>query len=461
MNALTQADQRLRRKLFRELLRETNRVPPVNHIDFQPFDPAPEGVELQHLPFFNGNLSHTSSEGELNLSVSSEELDQERIMADQAQREAMRHVDAAKRVYKSLQPPAFPTNELEVIPWVSNYEEYIRRVYGEGDAFKVEHIITHVPPTVFNFVRGMDQWADIKRYILELTGPSSERKHTLIKGLMQKAGEDCHAFCRRVLEACGQVGRVEPEDILNVYKDGLLSGVREKLILADHDNLNGLARAAQGAYETFKASTENTDRLNALEAHIKSVGGKVESVPEVMDKLVSVLKINEKMLAPIHQTVPQHTAPNQTQIDQSYIAPQGSGSPAIECWNCKGNHFQVGCPLLPSLSRRERGGNRSFRAQHRGSERGNGRGNFRQNNGRYSTPQGGYNQGSGFRGGWQNGGGQNNHSGGRYSNQDYTGTHRGGNSQQDVSPTSKVNSLTKEQCVEVAQMMLQLSGQGN
>ena len=49
----------------------------------------------------------------------------------------------------------------------------------------------------------------------------------------------------------------------------------------------------------------------------KSVGGKVESVPAVMDKLVSVLKINEKMLAPIHQTVPQHTAPNQTQIDQS------------------------------------------------------------------------------------------------------------------------------------------------
>ena len=243
---------------------------------------------------------------------------------------------------------------------------------------------------------------------------------------------------------------------ISVKSDSQKNINREKLILADHDNLNGLARAAQGAYETFKASTENTDRLNALEAHIKSVGGKVESVPAVMDKLVSVLKINEKMLAPIHQTVPQHTAPNQTQIDQSYTAPQGSGSPAIECWNCKGNHFQVGCPLLPSLSRRGRGGNQSFRAQHRGSERGNGRGNFRQNNGRYSTPQGGYNQGSGFRGGWRNGGGQNNHSGGQYSNQDYTGTHRGGNSQQDVSPASKVNSLTKEQCVEVSQMMLQI-----
>ena len=201
--------------------------------------------------------------------------------------------------------------------------------------------------------------------------------------------------------------------------------------------------------------------LGPLGGHIRSVGGKVESVPAVMDKLVSVLKINEKMLAPIHQTVPQHTAPNQTPIDQSYTAPQASDSPAIECWNCKGNHFQIGCPLLPSLSRRGRGGNQSFRAQRMGSERGNGRGNFRQNNGRYSTPQKGYNQGSGFKGEWQNGGGQNNHSGGQYSNQDYQRAHRGGNLQQDVSPASKVNSLTKEQCAEVAQIMLQLSGQGN
>ena len=64
-------------------------------------------------------------------------------MANQAQREAMRHIDAAKRVYKTLQPTPFPSNELAVIPWVSNYEEYIRRVYGEDDAFKV-NILSHM-----------------------------------------------------------------------------------------------------------------------------------------------------------------------------------------------------------------------------------------------------------------------------------------------------------------------------
>ena len=41
---------------------------------------------------------------------------------------------------------------------------------------------------VYNFVRGMDDWAEAKRYILELAGPSSERKHTLIKRLAQKQG---------------------------------------------------------------------------------------------------------------------------------------------------------------------------------------------------------------------------------------------------------------------------------
>ena len=92
----------------------------------------------------------------------------------------------------------------------------------------------------------------------------------MIKGLAQKQGEDCHAFFQRVLESCAQVGRVEPQDVLNVYKDGLLSGVREKIVLADNENLNALTRAAQGAYETFKASTENTERLNALEAHISA-----------------------------------------------------------------------------------------------------------------------------------------------------------------------------------------------
>ena len=48
-------------------------------------------------------------------------------MANQAQREAMRHIDAAKRMYKTLQPTPFPSNELAVIPWISNYEEYIRK----------------------------------------------------------------------------------------------------------------------------------------------------------------------------------------------------------------------------------------------------------------------------------------------------------------------------------------------
>ena len=164
--------------MFSELLRETNRVPPVNHLEFQPFYLTPEGVDLNTQPpaaahflhAADGNLSHSSDEGELNFYFNlsdgerSQEFDQERIMADQAQREAMRHIDAAKRVYKTLQPTPFPSNELEVIPWVSNYEEYIQRVYGEDDVFKVEHLITHVPPKVYNFVRAMDQRAEIKRY---------------------------------------------------------------------------------------------------------------------------------------------------------------------------------------------------------------------------------------------------------------------------------------------------------
>ena len=67
---------------------------------------------------------------------------------------------------------------------------------------------------MYNFVRGMDDWAEAKRFIQELAGPISERKHTLIKGLAQEQGEDCHAFCRRVLESCAQVGMVEPQDVL-------------------------------------------------------------------------------------------------------------------------------------------------------------------------------------------------------------------------------------------------------
>ena len=47
------------------------------------------------------------------------------------------HIDAAMRVYKTLQPTPFPINELAVIPWVSKYQEYIHRVNTEDNAFKV------------------------------------------------------------------------------------------------------------------------------------------------------------------------------------------------------------------------------------------------------------------------------------------------------------------------------------
>ena len=47
------------------------------------------------------------------------------------------HVDAAMRVYKTLQATPFPINELAVIPWVSKYQEYIYRVNSEDNAFKV------------------------------------------------------------------------------------------------------------------------------------------------------------------------------------------------------------------------------------------------------------------------------------------------------------------------------------
>ena len=40
------------------------------------------------------------------------------------------------------------------------------------------------------------------------------------------------------------MGRVEPQDVLNTYKDGLLSCIRGKIVLADHDNLNALNRSS-------------------------------------------------------------------------------------------------------------------------------------------------------------------------------------------------------------------------
>ena len=160
------------------------------------------------------------------------------------------------------------------------------------------------------------------------------------------------------------MGRVEPQDVLNVYKDGLLSGVREKIVLADHDNLNALNRAAQGPYKTFKASTENTERLNALEAPIRSVGGKVGSVPsqvsaQVVEKLVSVLQVNDKLLAPINQTLPPqrtYQSPFPAFSNSIPMAQKESGftSHTAQCWNCQGNHYQVGAHCFqPQIEERE------------------------------------------------------------------------------------------------------------
>ena len=107
-------------------------------------------------------------------------------MADQAQREAMRHIDAAKRMYKTLQPTPFPSNELAVIPWVSNYEEYIRRVYGEGDAFKVAHIITHVPPSL-QFCKGHGPMGRYKKIHSGINGPKFRKKTHFNKGAHAEA----------------------------------------------------------------------------------------------------------------------------------------------------------------------------------------------------------------------------------------------------------------------------------
>ena len=59
------------------------------------------------------------------------------------------------------------------------------------------------------------------------------------------------------------MGRVEPQDVLNVYKDGLLSGVREKIVLVDHDNLNALTRVAQ-VQKTQKGYTDQKPTLDQL-----------------------------------------------------------------------------------------------------------------------------------------------------------------------------------------------------
>ena len=57
-------------------------------------------------------------------------------------------------------------------------------------------------------------------------------------------------------------------------------------MFSDHTTLTALTKAAQGAYESFKASEMNADRLSLIESQIKHIGGKVDSG---VDKMVAVV----------------------------------------------------------------------------------------------------------------------------------------------------------------------------
>ena len=113
---------------------------------------------------------------------------------------------------------------------MSKYEDYILHLHGEGDNHKIQHIKAHVPPRVQGFIENRNTWRDKKAAILNLTGPSAETVLGITKKLTQGPTEDAHKFCQRVLETCEKVGRKDNLEIANIYRDGLLSGVREKIV---------------------------------------------------------------------------------------------------------------------------------------------------------------------------------------------------------------------------------------
>ena len=116
-----------------------------------------------------------------------------------------------------MHPGAFPTDELDVIPWFSRYLHYALNIYWEGNAHKFNHIQEYLPASIYTFVKDLTTWEQVKECILGLAGPSGETAHAMVKKLEQKQGEHCHAFCRHVLEICGQVGRDDAASMLNVY----------------------------------------------------------------------------------------------------------------------------------------------------------------------------------------------------------------------------------------------------
>ena len=295
---------------------------------------------------------------------------------EDAEFKRLARLDAAKRVYKSMHPGDFPKNELEVIPWVNRYEEYIAHLHGDGDKHKVQHIKSHVPPRVQGFIENRNTWKDKKSAILNLTGPSAETVLSVSKKLTQEPTEDAHKFCQRVLEMCEQIGKTNSLEITNIYKDGLISGVREKITnLGQLRDINEIATQAQAAYQSFKLSCDNSERLNTLEARlVKQMG---DTSAQQMKQLVSMLAVQDPqvptattylMSEPVAYVnsaqFPGHVAGH----TQTAAVPQGAfrpiagpppappasnqGRAQVQCWNCGGDHYKSGCPLLPRPSRR-------------------------------------------------------------------------------------------------------------
>ena len=284
----------------------------------------------------------------------------------QRRQQQMRLIDAARRVYKSLHPGDFPPdNELLVIPWVRNYERYIEKVYGAEnlDASKLAHLSAHLTPNMYAFVEGIDNWQNAKTNIIKLVGPSSEKVHALIRNLAQKPEEDPHAFCRRVLKVSSEVGRSQPAAVLRIYRDGLLGSVRDKLDLQAYNDLITLTAASQTAFQSFRTGLENTQRLNALESHLKGISNKIDDgISKINDKMISVLKVAENLspaaesihVQSVHQQpctfASPHTpmGPHEMGWAQQPQVPSYSG---VQCWECGGDHYKAGCPMLPPSQR--------------------------------------------------------------------------------------------------------------
>ena len=463
---LSKEERRLRRRLRREI-----RV----GINLRPTTPPQQNPVYEHQGNETSDTSSISNEGGSNLSDiinNSEEEEQLEIMTEAEQLNAVRLIENRRRNYKSLTPTAFPKDDLEVIPWLDNYEFYISKVYGAGDNLKVENLVTYMAPTIHSFVKNLTEWKDMRKQILELAGPSSEQIHQLIRGLIQKRDQSCTEFLREVLRVTASVGRTENDDILRIYKEGLLSGIRERLVLSSYESLSSLSVDAQSHYETLKTSNENQSRLDKLESRILSVSDTVEKGNDkIMSKLVAVLQVEEaKQNQASNQPVPLlastsavHTTAMPTagiyQLQaqgQSPINPmaQQTGlvqtSPythpptqamAVQCYNCQQyGHMARSCPF-PRQERRY-GNNRGRGAFNRGGGRGRPQREYANNS--YDrrpqdTPQ--------YAQTW----GRQNQPTGQYPVQG----HRGGNQNEyNQSQYNQISNLDKDQCFQLAQVLM-------